>query len=261
MKVESLIDFLDCAVDTRYVQGAYDERGGVMIVGPPGSFKTTIICSAIEPHPTAMIVSDLNVQQWLKMKDDFVIERFTCLGFTDFEKVYQRHPATAQNIEGIIKALVSEGFGTGPGGDQRMPRMLARALVVGGMTQNCLERNYDNWQKNGFLRRFIWLLVGVQNSEAITQAIRRWEKIEFGKIAYRPANKQIRVSMGPERSKQIEKAMKYQAGLQGTGYVLMKKIVAVMEWKYGNNGRRNRVSELLEDISPALSKDGGKLVL
>lgn len=256
------MEFLDCAVDTRYASGPYDERGGIMIVGPPGSFKTTMIVSAIEPHPTAMIVSDLNVQQWLKMKEDFVTERFTCLGFTDYEKVYQRHPSTAENVEGIVKALVSEGFGTGPGGDQRMPRMLARALVIGGMTQHCLEANFDKWQKNGFMRRFIWLLVGVANPEAITAAIRRWEKIEFGKIAYRPANKQIKVELSPSRSAHIEKVMKYQAGTQGTAYVLMKKIVAVMEWKYGNkNGSKNRIAELLDDIAPALSKDGGKIFL
>lgn len=259
MKVNSIVEFLDCAVDTRYVQGPYEERGGIMIVGPPGTFKTTMICTAIEPHATAMIVSDLNVQQWLKMKDDFVNERFTALAFTDFEKVYQRHPSTASNVEGIIKGLASEGFGTGPGGDQRMPRMLARALVIGGMTNDCLERNYDGWQKNGFLRRFIWLLVGVQNSEAITRAIRQWRKIEFGRIGYRPANNVIKMNIAEARSRQLESMMKYQPGLQGTAYVLLKKIVAVMEWKY--NGHPERVAQVLEDIRPALSKDGGKILL
>ena len=75
-----------------------------MLVGPPGSFKSTIIETAADPHPDTIVCSDLNVQQWLKMKDEFVNKRYSALGFPEFEKIYQRHSATASNLEGIIKA-------------------------------------------------------------------------------------------------------------------------------------------------------------
>lgn len=257
MRVNSLIEFLDCAVNTRWVEGPYEEQGGILICGPPGSFKTTIISTALDPYPSTLVVSDLNVQQWLKLKDDFVTGRYSCLGFTDFEKLYQRHQAVAQNIEGIVRALVSEGFGTGPGGDQRMPRIVARALVVGGLTQNCLERNWDHWQKNGLLRRFILLVIGVKNPEAIVRAIRKWKKIEFGRVTYRPANREIPMSIGKERTSQLESMMKTQSGFHGTGYVLLKKIAAVMEWKMGGK----KTTELLNDLSPAFSKEGGYIDL
>jgi len=262
VRVSSLIEFLDAAADTKYVTGPFEERGGVMLVGPPGTFKTTIIEAAMENHPDCIICSDLNVHQWLKMKPDFVSNRYSTLAFAEFEKVYQRHPATAANLEGIIKALVSEGFGTGPGGDLRMPRIKARALLIGGITTDYFERQYDNWQRNGFLRRLLWLVVSLENADAIVEAIRKWERIDFGKISYRPANRQIKVDVSVERSKLIEKLMREQPGLHGTGYVLMKKILSVMEWKYGgSNGAGNKAMEILNEIAPALSNDGGLIEL
>lgn len=261
MKVNTLIEFLDAAANTKFVTGPFEERGGIMIVGPPGSFKTTIIETAMENHPDALVLSDLNVQQWMKMKDEFVSSRYTTLAFGEFEKVYQRHPATAANLEGIIKALVSEGYGTGPGGDPRMPRIKARALVLGGITTDCFERKYEEWQKNGFIRRFLWIVIGVKNPDAIVQAIRKWEKIDFGKISFRPANRTINVTINEERSKQLETIMRAQPGLHGTGYVLIKKILAVLEWKYSGNGQSNRIDQLLKEIAPALGKNGDQIIL
>lgn len=263
MRVRSLIEFLDAAIDTKFVQGPFDERGGVMIVGPPGSFKTTIIETACENHPDAIVNSDLNVQQWLKMKDEFVSKRYTVLAFPEFEKLYQRHAAVASNLEGIIKALISEGFGTGPGGDPRMPRLKAKALVIGGITTTCFEQKYEEWQRNGFLRRFIWILVSVQNPEKIIQAIRHWEKIDFGKLSVRPANRQIKVVISESRSRELERMMKSQPGFHGTGYVLMKKITAVLEWKYGSNENKknDKIAALLAEMAPSLSKNGDGLIL
>jgi hypothetical protein len=257
LKVNSLIEFLDAAADTKFVNGPFEERGGIMIVGPPGSFKTTITECALENHADSIVCSDLNVQQWLQMKDDFVSRRYTVLGFPEFEKLYQRHAATASNLEGVIKALISEGFGTGPGGDQRMPRLKARGLVIGGITTDCFERHYNDWQKNGFLRRFLWILVSVKNPDIIVNAIREWKLIDFGRLSYRPANKNIDVKIGKERSALIERLLKTQPGFHGTGYVLMKKIVAVLEWRYA--ATPNKIDKLLLDIEKSLGKHGDDL--
>lgn len=259
MRVTSLIEFLDAACNTKWIQGPFQERGGIMIVGPPGSFKTTIIEAALNEHSDALPLSDLNVQQWMKVKDDFVSRRYTALGFPEFEKIYQRHPATASNLEGIIKALICEGFVSAPNGDPRTPRLKARGLVIGGITTDCFERRYDEWQRNGFLRRFIWLVTAVQNPDLIVEAIRKWERINFGNVHVKPASGEIDVKTSEARSRYLEHIMKHQPGLMGTGYVLMKKIAAVLEWKYSK--QQKKIDELFEDIAPALSRDGGELVI
>lgn len=255
------MEFVDAAADTKFVQGPYEERGGIMLVAYPGSFKTTVVRGALMTHSDAMVTSDLNVQQWIKIRDDFVTNRYTVLGFTDFEKIYQRHHSTASHIEGIIKGLVAEGYGTGPNGDARMPVIPAQALVVGAMTNSCMERKYDEWQKDGFMRRFIWLTYTVQNQRKILEAIRKWQKIDFGRISTRPANRQIQVEITSERSQFLEHIMREQPGINGTGYILLKKITAVLEWRYQEHRNKNRVKEILEDIAPALTKNGGRVVL
>jgi hypothetical protein len=234
-----------------------------MIVGYPGSLKSTIVSTAIEPYPDAMVISDMNVQQFLRMQEDFVTGRFSCLAFTDYEKLYQRHSSTASHIEGIIKGLVAEGYGTGPSGDQRMPTIPARSLVIGAMTRTCFEERYANWQKSGFLRRFLWIVIALQNPGQISKAINRWEKLDLGKLTFRPANKTIRVENSPERTEIIERMMKYQPGADGTAKVLLKKIVAVLEWKHNNgtNGGRKKVTEILEDVASGLGKGGGRIIL
>jgi hypothetical protein len=261
LQASSLIEFLDAAVDTKFVQGPYEERGGIMLVAYPGSLKSTILRAGMQHHPDAMVVSDLNVQQWLKIREDFVTGRFSALGFTDFEKLYQRHSSTASHIEGIVKGLVAEGYGVGPSGDTRMPVIPAYALVCGAMTNSCLEAHYDEWSKSGFLRRFIWVVFSVKNQNRIAEAIRQWEKIDLGKISVRPANRQIQVNITAERTRQMERMMREQSGFNGPGYVLLKKIVAVLEWKYGSNGGPKRVTAILEDLAPGFSKNGGMVIL
>lgn len=259
MRAETLIQFLDAAADTKYITGPFDERGGVFIVGPPGSLKTTIIRLAIDSHSDAIPCSDLNVKQWLKIKDDFISARYTALSFPEFEKIYQRHSSTAANLEGIIKALVSEGYSIGPNGDPRMPRLKARALVVGGITTDCFDRHYEFWQKNGFLRRFIWFVVAIHNPDTIVAAIRDWKKIDLGKIRMRPASGEISVELTEKRSRKIEHIMRAQPGLHGTAYVLMKKIVSILDWKY--DGDTKKVDGMIEELAASLSNDGDKIVL
>jgi hypothetical protein len=260
IKAETLIEFLDAVADTKFIEGPFEERGGVMLVGPPGSLKTTLIEAAVRTHTDALTLSDLNVQQWMKMKDEFVTRRYTCIAFPEFEKIYQRHPATALNLEGIIKALVSEGYGTGPGGDPRMPRIKARACIIGGITTDCFERHYEEWQKNGFLRRFAWMLVSVANPQLIVQAIRKWERISLGRINTRPADSYLEVKLSEKESLFIEHLMRSQPGLHGTGYVLMKKALAILKWKYGGNGHPKPV-KIMEEIAQALQKEGSYIVL
>ena len=263
MQIASLIEFLDAAIYTKYVVGPYEERGGVMLVAYPGSFKTSIVNSSVQGHPDVMKTSDLNVQQWLKVKDDFITGRYTCLAFTDFEKIYQRHTSTAMHVEGIIKGLVAEGYGTGPSGDQRMPTILAYALVIGAMTNTCMESKYDDWQKSGFLRRFIWITYAVKNQNKIHEAIERWEKLDFGRFKDRPINSNIKAQeTPPELSSKLRHMMQEQPGLNGTGYVLLQKIVSVLLWKYGANGKGTKaVMEILNDVAPSFSKDGGRITL
>jgi len=261
MKVSSLIEFIDAGVDSKYIYGGFEERGGIMLVAYPGMLKSTIIRASLQHHNSAIVNSDMNVHQWIKLREDFVTGRYNAIGFTDYEKIYQRHPSTSKHVEGIIAGLVAEGYGISPTSDQRMPYVPARAFVAGAITSTCFERHYSDWTETGFLRRFLWMVYTVSNPDAIMEAIRRWQKLNFGRVSFRPANGEIPMEVDDQRSRLLENMMKSQPGANGTAYVLLKKICAVLDWKYSPGSGKERTNEILRDIAPALSKNGGKLEL
>lgn len=264
MKVETLIEFMDAAANSHFVATPYEDRGGIMLVGFPGSLRTTMIRSALDSHADALILSDLNVQQWLRLREEFVTGRYNTMGFVDFEKLYQRHNSTAMHIEGIIKGIVCEGYGLGPSGDSRMPTPLARATVIGAMTYACMQKKFNEWQENGFMRRFLWIIIAVSNANQINAAIKRNEKLEFGRIlkmTIKPGSLTIPMNIPSKLEPLLEHMIKDQAGYNGTSWLLLRKITAVLCWKHEMNGSIDRVEEMLEEVAPSLSKKGGKLVL
>lgn len=75
----------------------------------------------------------------------------------------------------------------------------------------------------------------------------------------KPANGQILMDLTERESLMCESILKTQIGLQGTGYVLMKKIVCVLKWKYKRSPKR--FQEIIEDVAPAFSERGAELIL
>lgn len=252
MKPSTLIEIISASADTRWINGPFNERGGFMIVAPPGNLKSTIIESAVDYRADTIMLSNINAQQWGKIKADFTSNRLTAIAFPELEAIYKRARATAEHVEAIIQSITAEGYTHGPGQDPRMPRLKARAIVIGGITDDCYERRYDEWKRSGFLRRIIWCLVSVDNPEKIIEAIRDWKKIDFGKIIEKPATGTIAMDLGSTDSRKLERMMKNQPGANGTGYVLLKKITAVLIWKHG----KRRAWELLDEFAPSLGKNG-----
>jgi hypothetical protein len=259
MQPNNFIEWIAAAADTRYVNGPFPERGGLMIIGPPGSFKTTMIETAIEDNPECMIVSNLNAKQWAQIRGDFVCKSKTCIAMGEFELLYKRNQATAQMCEGIFHQLASEGNLGGPMTDPTMQRAKARALVIGGITESCYDRRFREWKESGFARRFLWMMIHVDDPGKVINAIREWKRLDFGATYMKPANGQITMELTKEESMQLEKIIKTQPGREGTGYVLIKKIIAVLKWKYKRHPER--VQEILLDIAPAFSKHGAELIL
>jgi hypothetical protein len=259
LQPNNFIEFLAAAVDTRYINGPFPERGGIMIIGPPGSFKTTMIETAIEDNPEAMLCSNLNAKQWAQIRGDFINKTKTCIALGEFELLYKRNMATAQMCEGIFHQLAAEGNIGGPMTDPTMQRSKARALVIGGITESCYERRFRDWKESGFARRFLWMLVHVDDPTKVLTAIREWKRLDFGQVYMKPANRVIEMELTKDESLFCEKLLKTQPGLHGTGYILLKKIFAVLKFKYKK--APEKALAILKDVAPALSKSGAELEL
>lgn len=261
MRPSTMIEVLSAACDTRYINGPFPERGFIFIVAAPGNMKTTIIEAATQSRHDAILCSNINAAQWSKIKNDFISKRLTTIALPEFEAIYKRAKATALHTEAIVQAITAEGYMHGPGQDPRMPRIKARSLVLGGITVDCHERKYDEWTSCGFTRRGLWCLITVSNPDEIVKSIRTWQRIDFGRIYERPALQEIRMDIDEKYSQHLETKMKDQPGFYGPGYVLLKKIAAVLDWKYKKTKTPQRGRELLEEFSLSLRKEGAEITL
>jgi hypothetical protein len=257
MRALSLIEALSACHQSKYVNGDYNQRGGIFIVSPPGSLKSTLIKRALEEYPDALVLSDINIQTLSVLKNSLIDGRYSTLAFGEFEKLYQRNPATAANIEGHIKALVEEGFQRASFEDQRAVGLAARACVIGGITPSCYVQRLTKWEENGFARRFLWGNYTLANSDAIVDAISRWKLISFGKISVKaPGNKKIPYEITKAENGILKDIIGAQPSRE-TPFVLIKKMFCVLKWRHG----ARKANEIIEDFGECLSMKGATLTL
>lgn len=255
MRVISLIEVISAAHIAKYVEGPFTQRGGIMLVGPPGHWKSSIIQASLLEYPDSLILSDINLQELARLKDALVGGRYTSIGFGEFEKLYERNPQTAANVEGTLRAMVEEGFDKMSFQSQQMQSMKAQIFVVGGMTPSAYAKRFQAWIDSGFARRFLWVNYRLENPDIIVEAIRNWKKHEFGRPSFRvPANRQIPYKISRDVDSAIEKMLDHQPSKE-TPFVVMKKIYCALSWRY--NARKAR--QIMEDFAPGLSRTGANL--
>jgi hypothetical protein len=257
MRASSIIECISAIHQAKFVNGDFEQRGGFMLVAPPGMLKSTLIKLALEDYPDALLMSDLNISTLTAMKNSLIDGRYTTLGFGEFEKLYQRNPATAINIEAHIKALVEEGFLRSSFEDQRAQSLAARCAVVGGITPSCYTQRYTKWMENGFARRFMFASYTLHNPEAIMQAIEKWKLINFGKVlGMSPGNKKIPYTILADENKFLRSAIGGQPTHEGP-FVMAKKMFCVLKWRHGPKKAR----AIFEDFSESLKTKGALLHL
>lgn len=256
MRANSLLEVIDAGHLSKYVEAPFDQRGGLMIVGPPGSLKSTFIKCSLAEYPNCLIMSDLNVQQLIQLRDDLAGGRYSTIGFLEFEKLYQRAKPTAENLEGHIKALVDEGFTRSSFEDQRMMQLHATAFVVGAMTYSFYSNRFSQWNQSGFARRFLWANIRLKNPQLITDAIHQWTLVSFGSLARKtPASRHIPYTVTREESSRILTMLREQPG-DATPFITMKKMLCALKWKHGKPAYAMR---LLSDFAECLRKNGAAI--
>jgi hypothetical protein len=255
MRASSLIEVLSAFHQTKFVNGDFTQRGGIMIVAPPGSLKSTIIRYSLEDYPDALLLSDINITTLTQLRNSLMDGRYTTLGFGEFEKLYKRNPATASNIEGHIHLLVEEGFSHASFEDQRLPSFSARCAVIGGIVPSSYAKRFSGWLESGFARRFMFCSYTLRNKEAIMESIEKWKHISFGKVMLTsPGNKKIPYDITKDENHFLKKLVSGQPTHEGP-FIACKKIFCVLKWRH----RAKKAHHIMEEFSECLDKNGTTL--
>lgn len=258
MKATTMIEILDAAHLAHFVESPFQSRGGLLLIGPPGVLKTTLVRCAVSDYPDARGLSDINVQQLMVMKDDIAGGKYNTLAFYALEKLYQRHSSTAANVEGTIQAFVEEGFTSASFEDQRRQTIVARCMVVGAMTESLHRKKFTEWMDSGFARRFLHCLYRLENNSALMDSVEKWQPLIMDGITRKwPSNRIIpRAKISPEETQMIRRSLRFQPG-ETTPYQLLLKIYSVLRWKYPQAKARS----IYMDFSQCLTQNGAIMTL
>jgi hypothetical protein len=232
--ISVVIESLIAAHFTSYVTSPFEERGGIFLVSPPQQLKSSII-KKLKLFPDAMVVSDLNYQQVNVVREDMCVGRYNTLAFVEFNKVYQRNPATAINLEGTIASLVCEGWSGPPHEDQRAARDEARCLVIGGMTKSTYTARLQQWMENGFAQRFLWAHYKLADDSIIGDAIEHQEPIDLSGDLWTQPNGPIKFNLEQSETLQIREWIANQPGGEKLPFSLMLKMACVLKWRYNKS--------------------------
>jgi len=251
MKPETLIEVIEAGHLTSFVQSEFPQRGGIMLIGPPGVLKTTFIESAVYGYPSALVLSDLNINSLMKLRESLISGRFSTVAFPEFEKLYARKAETASNVEATIKQLVEEGFTNASFEDQDAITTKVKAFILGAMTHSFYKTKVSIWRESGFKRRFLWVGIRLGDPDRIMKAIRHNKKIELGGIWRRHPTGSIPFHLTQKECKEIEKHMASQ--WEATPYALIQKIFAVLKWKYED--QPGKAMAIISDFAASIKNE------
>lgn len=265
----SFEEYLECLCAIHlasYVDWPFKERGGVFMVGPPSVFKTTFLEVAQEFYRDAVEVSDVNVQSLVDLRDQMASNVIRSLVIPDFGKLYERHPSTARNLEGHIRALAGEGFAAASFEDSRQNRLHARCTIMTALTPSVQTQNFKRWEDTGFARRFLWSLVTLEDPTLQTEAVIAGELIDFGlqrapmiPVSGTIPSRQVTPAM---RRRLLETLQKQPGGGQhATQLSLLSRMLAVLSWHYGRTGQKRSALKTVLSFATSLGQGGAVLSL
>lgn len=253
MQISSLLHVLHAAHHSYLVQSPWEERGGILIIAPPGQLKTTITYS-LEAYSEALCISDINIRSMKSVRDQVLGGRYKTIAFGEMEKLYARNPATAANVEAHLKQFVEEGLRHFSHEDQSVAIMPARALVIAGITPGTFGKLYTAWSESGFARRFLKIQYTLKDEKAILRAVHEWKKIMFDVPTVWDGRLGIKYNLEENDSKMVMNLMREQQ--ESTPTVLLKRITCVLKKRKPDEWKR-----ILLDIAPALGRNGALLEL
>jgi hypothetical protein len=232
------------------------ERGGLMLVAPPGHLKTTAI-EVLDDYPRTMLISNITNGNLGSMRESFISGDIKTIAFPDYDMLYKRHSSVSSQLEGTLMGLMGEGFRNPAFKDQRIYATKARVTVIGGITLKCYEGHIPDWLDSGFARRFLWCKFRVKNQEVMEEAIaeNRRHKLN-GDFTYRIPNKIVPYSLTKEEGVKILWQLRFQPDRKLPQY-FAQRLVCVLKWKYTVKEAWN----IWNDFVPSLGKDGAEMVI
>lgn len=263
VRAEALLEAI-CALHlASYVDGPVKDRGGAMLVGPPGMLKTTFLDVLDLNYHNVLSASNLNTTTLLKLQGQFFNGTMRSIILPDLQAMYAGDPRTAARLEQAIMQLAGEGNRGASWQDSRFQKFKARCAVFGALTQKHFEQMSNRWEESGFLRRFLWCGISLADPEALMNAIEDWQRAELGtiKIPDTPGNSVIPESLTKDERRQIRSWLKYQPGPHEIQMSLMCRAASALRWHYKMHRIKANAMDTMREFAETLQRDAARVVI
>lgn len=224
-----------------------------MVIAPPGTFKTTSVYT-LDSYSDALCLGDVNIKSMSYLRDQMVSGTYRTLVFGELEKLYARNPATAANIEGVLKQVMEEGLRHFSFENPLNARMPARALIVAALTPTIYGRMSTSWSESGFLRRFLRMQYVMADPKLIMDSVQRWEKLSFEVPTMWNGRHIIKYNLDDKDAAYLRSLLRHQS--DSTPFVLLSKIACVLKHR-----NKETWKEIIKDVSEAFGKQGALMQL
>jgi hypothetical protein len=256
MNITTITEVLDAAHLTHYISSNYSERGGIMVIGPPGVLKTALIKAALEGQSHQAIVTDLNMVSLKGMRDSMLSGSYKTLAFPDFQKLYERKAESAANVIGVIKALIDEGFNKFATEATNTPIFTIRCLIMAAMTYSFYMDRIDEWRASGLERRCLWPAIKLKDPHRMMEYAHKLERIKLNGIPRIISTSGIPFDVSETESKWLLRLSNLQ-DQELTPFILLKKIFAVLKFKYFND--KEKAVTIIEQFCQCINGGFGEL--
>jgi hypothetical protein len=254
VKLENVCKLIYAAHYSYLVASPASERGGIFLISGANNLKSSIVEASLSNVRGALCYSDLTLKQLAVIRSEISAGMYHTLGFSELEKLYARNPAVASNLEGVVKAMVAEGFSHFAFEDKRLCVPKARCFVVASVLESLFRLRGSAWLDNGFLRRFICIKYSLSQSAkfAVMDAIHLGERVELPGHMVGPTST---VKYDVSKAESIE-----LLGFLGEEYptvalTLLQKCLCVLKWHYRQlKSRRGEPTpmERIKDLESAI---------
>lgn len=263
VQVSTMLEAI-CAIHlASYVTGPVTDRGGLMLVGPPGNLKTTLLDVLDENYHNAIACSNLNSQTLQRIQGQFSNGSMRSLILPDLQACYAGDPRTAARLEQALMQLAGEGHRGASWQDSRFQKFKSRCTIFAAMTNRFYERYANYWEDTGFQRRFLWSYYTLGNPDLLLDALEEWRRADIGgiRIPELPANHSIPNLLSRDERHEIRRWLKYQPGPHEIQYHLLCCATSALRWHYEQRRLKRNAIDTMREFAATLHKEAALLTL
>jgi hypothetical protein len=264
VSVNTLVEGI-CAIHmASYVSAPYKDRGGLMLVGPPGVLKTTLLDVLDDNYHNALSISNSFMGTMKNLQSAFYNGQVRSLCFPDLQSIYAGDPRTAGRIEQMMMQLSGEATRTiGGDSDARYAKFKGYCTIFACMTDTFFASRAAKWEGSGFLRRFLWSSYTLADPEILIRAITQWTRADLG--AYRipeiPTNIYIKENLTHTERREVLSWLRHQPVPHEIQYQVMCKAICALRWHYERIGYKRDAMQTMHEFSETLQRDAALLVI